>query len=127
MSELQTLKTLIHEEAHARLHNTQDQKEEKSTSVLFSREDKEMQAESIAFVVSSAYGLDTSEYSFPYVGTWAGTLEKLVPNLEIIREIACEMIGDIDMALSQVQNDHIAEQAFLSEQETATSSRHISM
>ncbi len=127
MSELQTLKTLIHEEAHARLHNTKDIKGKNSTSDLFSREDKEMQAESIAFVVASSYGLDTSEYSFPYVGTWAGALEKLVPNLEIIRETACEMIGEIDMTLSQIQTDHIAEQAFLAEQETATSSRHISM
>lgn len=64
MGESQTVKTMIHEVAHAMLHNSDFMKkngEEKD------RLTKETEAESIAFTVCSALGIDTSDYSFPYI------------------------------------------------------------
>ena len=73
MGESQTIKTMIHEVAHAMLHNSDFMKkngEEKD------RLTKETEAESIAFTVCSALGIDTSDYSFPYVASWASGKEK---------------------------------------------------
>lgn len=72
MGESQTIKTMIHEVAHAMLHNSDFMKqrgEEKD------RLTKETEAESIAFTVCSALGIDTSDYSFPYVASWASGKE----------------------------------------------------
>ncbi|WP_373843191.1 ArdC-like ssDNA-binding domain-containing protein [Bacteroides heparinolyticus] len=65
MSEKQTIKTLLHEIAHSRLHSRQN-----DTSEL-SRNTKEIEAESVAYIVSNYYGIDTSEYSFEYVASWS--------------------------------------------------------
>lgn len=67
MSQLQTIKTLIHEIAHAMLHNPEAAKERE-----INRETKEIEAESTAFIISTFLGLDTSEYSFEYIAGWAG-------------------------------------------------------
>lgn len=69
MSELQTIKTLIHEVAHNLLGHVG------STE---SRTTCEVEAESVAYVVSQYFGLDTSEYSFPYIAGWAGESDKKV-------------------------------------------------
>lgn len=60
MSDIQTFKTLAHEIAHSRLHFETDK----------SRQQREIEAESIAFVVANHFGIDTSEYSFPYIANW---------------------------------------------------------
>lgn len=93
MSELQNLKTLIHEIAHAKLHHREPnapQGKDKRT--------REVEAESVAYVVCQQYGLDTSEYSFLYVALWssARTLPELKGSLETIRRTAAEMIDGID-------------------------------
>lgn len=97
MSELQSLKTMIHETAHARLHAIG------SSGAEFARDDKEIQAESVAFIVSAHYGLDTSEYSFPYVAHWASGDEKQVmSNLQIIREASSSIIHSMDQTLERL-------------------------
>lgn len=80
MGESQTIKTMIHEVAHAMLHNSDLMKqrgEEKD------RLTKETEAESIAFTVCSALGIDTSDYSFPYVASWASGKEMKELNSEL--------------------------------------------
>ncbi len=67
MAERQTVKTLIHEIAHAFLHTKEQLKEDKR-----SREQKELEAESVAFIVCKHFGFDSDEYSFPYITSWAG-------------------------------------------------------
>lgn len=98
MSELQSLKTLIHEIAHARLHdsNRLDQ---------FTRE---VQAESIAYVICQHYGLDTSDYSFGYIAKWSSGRElgELKESLNVIRSSASEMIAEIDQYIEELQKEH---------------------
>lgn len=67
LPDLQTIKTAIHETAHCLLHGSSSDAKTKEAS----REEKEVQAESVAFIVSDHFGLDTSSYSFPYIATWS--------------------------------------------------------
>lgn len=97
LSEIQSLKTLIHETAHARLHAAG------TDGAAFSRDDKEIQAESVAFIVSAHYGLDTSAYSFPYVANWASGDEKQVmSNLQIIKDASFAIIHSMDQTLERL-------------------------
>ena len=95
MSEAQTVKTLLHEASHQALHSKEamDSAGEKK-----SKNQKETEAESVAYVVCQHYGIDTSDYSFPYVATWS--VDKEVPelkaSLDTIRRTASELIVKID-------------------------------
>lgn len=93
MSETQTLKTMVHELAHSMLHNA-DVLEPGTKS----RSSKEVEAESVAFTVCTYLGLDTSDYSFTYVGTWAGGLDTkvLMESMETIRKCAADIIKKIE-------------------------------
>ena len=92
MSEVQTVKTAIHEMAHQKLHAHQE-KDQKQT-----RNSKEVEAESVAYTVCQHYGIDTSDYSFSYVVGWSKDKEtpELKASLETIRKAAAEMIHAID-------------------------------
>lgn len=94
MSEAQTLKTVFHETAHARIHAGDTDK---------SREQKEVEAESIAYVVCSHFGLDTSDYSFGYVATWAGRqdINLLKQSLQTISQTAKSIITDVERAMEE--------------------------
>lgn len=108
MSELQTLKTAIHEIAHAKLHDidlnilhSQDSQDRPD------RRTREVQAESIAYTVCQHYGLDTSEYSFGYIADWSSgrELPELKASLETIRNTASELIKDIDKNFAELTQD----------------------
>lgn len=94
MSDNQTLKTAFHETAHKLLH---DPKSELST-VNSSRNEKEVQAESVAFMVEDRLGLDTSEYSFPYIASWSNgrQLEQLKSALWEVQGAAKRILGEIE-------------------------------
>ena len=98
MSEVQTIKTLLHEMAHAELHTTKDGK---------SRETKEVEAESIAFIVSNYYGIDTSEYSFGYLAGWSSDKElgELKKSLDTIQKTAASLIDKIDINYKELFKD----------------------
>ncbi len=68
MTERQSVKTLIHEIAHAMLHTKEQLQECKKD-----REQKELEAESAAYIVCEHYGFDSEDYSFPYIVGWVGT------------------------------------------------------
>ena len=104
MSQTQTIKTLIHEMMHQKLHAKEAQDPDHPTD----RRTKEVEAESAAFCVASAYGIDTSEYSFGYVAGWSSgkDTKELKASLERIQTAADEMITGIDrMIEKQKQKD----------------------
>ena len=117
MSELQTLKTAIHEIAHAKLHDIDlnAPKEEKENRP--NQRTREVEAESIAYTVCQHYGLDTSDYSFGYVAGWSSgkELSELKGSLETIRLAASELIDSIDGYFKELQREKENE---LSEKET---------
>jgi antirestriction protein ArdC len=110
MSELQNLKTLIHEIAHARLHAIDANIPIKDQN-LPDRRTREVEAESIAYTVCDHYGLDTSDYSFGYVATWSGEkqLDALKASLDTIRKEANAIISEVDKHFTELQQT--AEQA----------------
>ena len=106
MSEAQTLKTAIHELAHSRLHNM-DQNSRDPKIKGKDRNTKEVEAESIAFVVCSHFGLDTGDYSFGYIGTWSSgkELPELKSSLQTIRSAATGIITEIESHLDEIQKE----------------------
>ena len=99
MSEIQNVKTAIHEMAHAKLHNTEAQKDNKQ-----SKNSKEVEAESVAYTVCQHYGIDTSDYSFAYVATWSKGKEtpELKESLNTIRDAAADLITKIDEKVQEL-------------------------
>ena len=106
MSELQNLKTAIHEIAHSRLHAIDTEKPLKGQE-LPDRRTREVEAESIAYTVCQHYGLDTSDYSFGYVATWSGDkeLDTLKSSLETIRKEAAAIITEVDKHFAELAQD----------------------
>ena len=113
MSELQNLKTLIHEIAHAKLHDIDLNAPAKEQADRPDRRTREVQAESIAYAVCQHYGLDTSDYSFSYVAQWSSgrELAELKASLETIRSTASELIKDIDKNFAELTKDKEQTQA----------------
>lgn len=108
MSELQTVKTLLHEIAHSLLHDKDGARiEEVDDGKKKTRNTKEIEAESIACTVSEYFGLDTSDYSFGYIAGWASTLElkELKESMETIRKTASHMITGIEDKLKEIVKD----------------------
>ena len=120
MSELQTLKTLIHEIAHAKLHDIDLNAPLEDLENRPDRRTREVQAESIAYTVCQHYGLDTSDYSFGYVAGWSAgrELAELKSSLETIRSTAAEIINSIDENLAELQKAQDKEQTAGQEQPT---------
>ena len=111
MSELQTLKTAIHEIAHAKLHDI-DLNAPKDEQPRVDRRTREVEAESVAYTVCQHYGLDTSDYSFGYVAGWSSgrELSELKSSLETIRSAAAEIINSIDANFAELQKAQDKEQ-----------------
>lgn len=96
MNQYQTLKTEIHEVAHSLLHQ--------KTSEFISKEQKEFEAESVAYIVCQNYGVDTSDYTFAYLSSWTNKGERIADfenSLKTITNTAREIIKKIDKELSQ--------------------------
>ena len=104
LSESQTLKTTIHETAHAKLH---DKEIMESLGVEKDRLTKEVEAESVAYCVCSSFGLDTSDYSFPYIAGWSSgrDTKELRSSMDTIRRTASELITGIEEQLQELQRN----------------------
>lgn len=101
MNKAQIIKTFLHEMAHAELHHADNPQKENLT-----RSTAELQAESVAYVVSSYYGIDTSEYSFNYLSRWSAdkeTLADLEAQLDIVQQEAKSLMVRMDQALEQLR------------------------
>ena len=112
MSEIQTVKTLIHEMAHQKLHSAAPDAEHEPEEKL-TRSWKEVEAESVAFTVASRYGIDSSDYSFGYIAGWSGgrDTKELKESLSRIRQAADEMITSIDEHLERIEKEKHPERA----------------
>lgn len=106
LSEQQTLKTLIHEINHAKLHDF-DLSKPKDEIPQIDRQTMECQAEAVAFVCCERFGLDTSDYSFGYIAGWSSgrELKELRSSLEIIRNTAAEIIDSVEGCLQEMRQD----------------------
>ena len=118
MGELQTLKTAIHEVAHARLyernsHLAEDKQPDKAT--------REVQAESVAYAVCQYWGLDTSDYSFGYIANWSSgrDLKELQASLETIRAAANDLINEMEIHLLELQQERQAQQEHAAPEQAA--------
>lgn len=109
MSEVQTIKTMIHEIAHSIVNSDENLNQLKQKeNVEFSKNEREVQAESIAYIVSSHLGIDTSDYSFPYVATWSlstdpNNLENVKQNLKCIKSTSMDLTSKLDTYMEQLQ------------------------
>ena len=114
MSEIQTVKTAIHEIAHAKLHAVNPD-EKTAPEDKKDRHTKEVEAESVAYTVCQRYGIETSDYSFGYIAGWSSGKEtkELKSSLDTIRKTAAEMIEGIDAKLKVL----LAEKAQSAEKE----------
>lgn len=115
MSEIQTVKTAIHEIAHAKLHAVKPD-EKAAPEDKKDRHTKEVEAESVAYTVCQRYGIETSDYSFGYIAGWSSGKEtkELKSSLDTIRKTAAEMIEGIDAKLKVL----LAEKAQSAEKES---------
>ena len=113
MSELQTLKTAIHEIAHAKLHDIDLNAPKDEQQPHIDRRTREVEAESVAYTVCQHYGLDTSDYSFGYVAGWSSgrELAELKSSLEIIKSTAAKLIEAIDGHFAEIQKEQAKGQA----------------
>ena len=118
MSELQTLKTAIHEIAHAKLHDIDLNAPENEQQPRVDRRTREVEAESVAYTVCQHYELDASDYSFGYVAGWSSgrELSELKSSLETIRSAAAEIINSIDETLAELSKSQDKEQTAGQEQ-----------
>ncbi len=111
MSQSQTVKTAIHEVAHAKLH---DRERNQDTDAVLDkdRNTKEVEAESVAYTVCQHFGIDTSDYSFGYIAGWSSDrdMKELKSSLDTIRKTASELITGIETRLAELQKDRAVEQ-----------------
>ena len=107
MSQVQTIKTLIHEMTHQKLHSM-DPKEMPPEEPRLTRNAKEVEAESVAYTVAQHFGIETSDYSFAYIAGWSAGKEtpELKASLDRIRKAADEMITTIDGHFAELQKEH---------------------
>ena len=111
VSELQAVKTAIHEIAHAKLHDV-DLNAPPEEQNRVDRHTREVEAESVAYTVCQHFGLDTSDYSFGYVAGWSSGKEmtELKASLETIQATAKELITEIEGHFTELQQQRQAEQ-----------------
>lgn len=104
MSESQTMKTAIHEVSHAKLHDREIMEE---LGIQKDKLTREVEAESIAYCVCQYFGLDTSEYSFPYIGSWSSgkDMKELRSSMDTIRKTAGEFIDSMTAQLQEILRD----------------------
>ena len=104
MSESQTLKTMIHEVAHSKLHSKEVEQDEQMRK---DRNTKEVEAKSVAYTVCQHFGIDTSDYSFGYIAGWSSgrDTKELRSSMDTIRKTASELITGIEEQLQELQRD----------------------
>lgn len=108
MSEIQSIKTMIHEIAHAFLHDKDGPKIDGIEKPdVMRRSNKEVEAESVAYTVCQHFGIDTSEYSFGYVVGWSSgkDLTELRESMDTIKKTASTLISGIEEQLVELSKD----------------------
>lgn len=103
----QTILTALHEVTHAKLHNAEMKNKEAEDGSVKDKETKEVEAESVAYVVCQKYGIQTGANSFGYIASWSKdkNLLQLKSSLQIISKTAGEMIWGMDQKLEEILKD----------------------
>ena len=111
MSNVQTMKTGVHEVSHALLH---DREVMDAEGVLKDQTTKEVEAESIAYIVCNHFGLDTSEYSFTYIASWCESrdMKALKASMDTIRKTSAEIIGNIKEQMHEIEMERPIRETF---------------
>ena len=111
MSNVQTMKTGVHEVSHALLH---DREVMDAEGILKDRTTKEVKAESIAYIVCNHFGLDTSEYSFTYIASWCESkdMKALRASMDTIRKTSAEIIGNIEEQMHEIELERPIRETF---------------
>ena len=124
MSQSQTVKTAIHEVAHAKLHD-RERNQDIDAVLDKDRNTKEVEAESVAYTVCQHFGIDTSDYSFGYIARWSSDrdMKELKSSLDTIRKTASELITGIEDRLAELQKDRAVEQEQKQELEESPANR----
>ena len=124
MSQSQTVKTAIHEVAHAKLHD-RERNQDIDAVLDKDRNTKEVEAESVAYTVCQHFGIDTSDYSFGYIAGWSSDrdMKELKSSLDTIRKTASELITGIEDRLAELQKDRAVEQEQKQELEESPANR----
>ena len=124
MSQSQTVKTAIHEVAHAKLHD-RERNQDIDKVLDKDRNTKEVEAESVAYTVCQHFGIDTSDYSFGYIAGWSSDrdMKELKSSLDTIRKTASELITGIEDRLAELQKDRAVEQEQKQELEESPANR----
>ena len=124
MSQSQTVKTAIHEVAHAKLHD-RERNQDIDAVLDKDRNTKEVEAESVAYTVCQHFGIDTSDYSFGYIAGWSSDrdMKELKSSLDTIRKTASELITGIEDRLAELQKDRAVEQKQKQELEESPANR----
>ena len=124
MSQSQTVKTAIHEVAHAKLHD-RERNQDIDAVLDKDRNTKEVEAESVAYTVCQHFGIDTSDYSFGYIAGWSSDrdMKELKSSLDTIRKTASELITGIEDRLTELQKDRVVEQEQKQELEESPANR----
>lgn len=107
MSESQSIKTMVHEVAHAMLHDREVNRSNGQNVPAKDERTQEVEAESIAYTVCQHFGIDTSQYSFGYIAGWSSGrgMKELKSSLDTIRRTASELIKGIETQLFELQHD----------------------
>ena len=113
LSDVQTLKTAFHESAHAILHNP----ELEMDTVKSTQGAKEVQAESTAFILAEKFGVDTSEYSFPYIASWSDgkQLDQLTKVLDEIQQTTKKLADSIESEMLKAQKKGLSTEEMLAD------------
>ena len=103
----QTILAALHEIAHAKLHNLEVKNQEAEKGIVKDQKTKEVEAESIAYVVCQRYGIQTGENSFGYIASWSKDKDvpQLQNSLQTISKTANEMIKGMDKCLGELLSD----------------------
>ena len=111
MSNLQSMKTGVHEVAHAILH---DNDVMDADGIIKGKTAKEVEAESIAYIVCSHFGLDTSEYSFTYIASWCESqnMKTLKASMDTIRKTSAGIIENIETKMHELEMERPIRETF---------------
>ncbi len=100
MGQQQTIKTLIHETIHARLHHDS---QARFGSQSYAKQ--EFEAEAVAYIVTNHLGIDSSDFSFGYLASWTNggqQIEVFEDSLATITKEAQQLISEIDVKLEKI-------------------------
>ncbi len=99
LDDAQCIKTLFHEMAHSLIH---DRDHLKGMNIVKDTRTREIEAESIAYFLCSHFGIDASEYTFPYIASWSenSDMSVLRDSMNTVKETALDMIERIEERLA---------------------------